>query len=257
MQLTGNVQGLIDLVGGGSEVEVTQVVSSGTKIATITVDDTPTDLYAPDAGSDVEVTQVVSSGEKIATITIDDTPTDIYAPEGGSDVSVTQVISSGEKIATINVDNVPTDIYAPEGGSDVSVTQVISSGEKIATITVDDTSTDIYAPTAHYSTNEKVIGTWIDGKPLYEKTVEWSGTSYNNSVKINSGIDSSNVKLREFVGVGYMHDNINELAIPYCNLTASQSLSINVADGIWLYNSGVNRIVKVVATIRYTKNSDT
>lgn len=33
--------------GGGSTVEVTQVVSTGTKIATITVDDTPTDLYAP------------------------------------------------------------------------------------------------------------------------------------------------------------------------------------------------------------------
>lgn len=36
--------------GGGSTVEVTQVLESGTKIATITVDDTPTDLYAP-AGS--------------------------------------------------------------------------------------------------------------------------------------------------------------------------------------------------------------
>lgn len=33
--------------GGGSTVEVTQVVSSGTKIATITVDGTPTDLFAP------------------------------------------------------------------------------------------------------------------------------------------------------------------------------------------------------------------
>lgn len=27
-------------------------------------------------------------------------------------------------------------------------------------------------PTHHYSTNEQVIGTWIDGKPLYEKTFE-------------------------------------------------------------------------------------
>lgn len=35
--------------GGGSTVEVTQVLESGTKIATITVDDTPTDLFAPNA----------------------------------------------------------------------------------------------------------------------------------------------------------------------------------------------------------------
>ncbi len=28
-------------------------------------------------------------------------------------------------------------------------------------------------PTHHYSTNEQVIGTWIDGKPLYEKTINY------------------------------------------------------------------------------------
>ena len=68
--------------GGGSTVDVTQVLSSGTKIATITVDDTPTDLYAPTptAPTDVDVTQVVSTGTKIATITVDDVPTDLYAP---------------------------------------------------------------------------------------------------------------------------------------------------------------------------------
>lgn len=37
--------------GGGSTVEVTQIQSTGTKIATITVDDVVTDLYAPNGGS--------------------------------------------------------------------------------------------------------------------------------------------------------------------------------------------------------------
>lgn len=36
--------------GGGSTVSVTQIVSSGTKIATITVDGADTDLYAPSGG---------------------------------------------------------------------------------------------------------------------------------------------------------------------------------------------------------------
>lgn len=36
--------------GGGSSVEVTQILESGTKVATITVDDTPTDIYAPSGG---------------------------------------------------------------------------------------------------------------------------------------------------------------------------------------------------------------
>lgn len=73
---------LPDSPGGGSTVEVTQVLSSGTKIATISVDDTPTDLYAPTPTepTDVDVTQVVSTGTKIATITVDSVPTDLYAP---------------------------------------------------------------------------------------------------------------------------------------------------------------------------------
>lgn len=104
--------------GGGSDVSVTQVLSSGTKTATITVDDTPTDLYAPDP-TDVDVTQVQTSGTKIATITVDSTPTDLYAPtpSAPTDVDVTQVVSTGTKIATITVDNVPTDIYAPSASS--------------------------------------------------------------------------------------------------------------------------------------------
>lgn len=60
--------------GSGSDVTVTQVVESGTKIATIGVDDVSTDLYAPE----VAVTQVLSSGTKIGTIAVGDTSTDLY-----------------------------------------------------------------------------------------------------------------------------------------------------------------------------------
>ena len=44
------------------------------------------------AGSTVEVTQVVSSGTKIASVTVDDETTDLYAPEaiGGLDYSATE-----------------------------------------------------------------------------------------------------------------------------------------------------------------------
>ena len=83
MQLSGEVQGLVDLIGGGSTVEVTQVLGSGTKIAIIKVDDNSVDLYAPDP-TDVNVTQVVSTGTKIATIEVDGVSTDLYAPEGST-----------------------------------------------------------------------------------------------------------------------------------------------------------------------------
>lgn len=33
------------------------------------------------------------------------------------------------------------------------------------------------APSCHYSTQEHVVGTWIDGKPLFEKTLVYGGSS--------------------------------------------------------------------------------
>lgn len=71
-----------------------------------------------DIGDTVTVTQIQSTGTKIATIKVNETDTDIYAPEGGSGdtVEVTQVQTSGTKIATISVNSVPTDLYAPAGG---------------------------------------------------------------------------------------------------------------------------------------------
>lgn len=92
--------------GGGSTVTVTQVLTSGTKIATIGVDGTDTDLYAPDGGgggSTVSVTQIQSTGTKIATITVDGNGTDLYSPAA----PVTDVQVNGTSVVTSGVANVP------------------------------------------------------------------------------------------------------------------------------------------------------
>ena len=50
-----------------------------------------------------------------------------------------------------------------------------------------------------YSTEEKVIGTWIDGKPLYQKTVN-CGELPNASVKnVDSGL--TNVTITNMYGI--------------------------------------------------------
>ena len=41
----------------------------------------------------------------------------------------------------------------------------------------------------HYSTSEKVVGTWIDGKPLYEKTI--SGTFENGATSLTLNMASN------------------------------------------------------------------
>ena len=67
------------------------------------------------AKSGVTVSSNLNSGIEIATITINGTPTKLYAPNGtsGSNVRVEQLVSTGEHIANITVDGNTTALYAP------------------------------------------------------------------------------------------------------------------------------------------------
>ena len=87
------------------------------KIATITVGNSETDIFAPrsnSAGSIVTIDDTLKTGTKIATLTIDGTATDINAPNPGSNVKIDQKLTDGKEIAVITVDNKqPVSIYAP------------------------------------------------------------------------------------------------------------------------------------------------
>ena len=133
--------------GGGSTVSITPIVTSGTKIASATVDGVTSDLYAPTPPT-ISVNQIQSTGTKIGQFIINNVANDLYAPNP-TQVSVGQIQSTGTKIASISVNGTATDIYAPSGGgggSTVSVTQLQSTGTRIATVTVDNVSTDLYSP---------------------------------------------------------------------------------------------------------------
>lgn len=132
--------------GGGSTVSITPIVTSGTQIATATVDGVTSDLYAPTPPT-VSVNQIQSTGTKIGEVIINNVANDLYAPNP-TQVSVGQIQSTGTKIASISVNGSATDLYAPSGGggSTVSVTQLQSTGTRIATVIVDNISTDLYSP---------------------------------------------------------------------------------------------------------------
>lgn len=106
-----------ELYGIIPDVSVTQVLpsSGNTKVATITVDSTATDIYAPTPTS-VSIDDTLSVGTKVATITIDGTDTEILVPSAGSSVQVTQIQDTGTHIADIEVDGVTTELYAPNAG---------------------------------------------------------------------------------------------------------------------------------------------
>ena len=63
-----------------------------------------------------------------------------------------------------------------------------------------------------YSTTEQVVGTWIDGSPVYEKTIITNSSVTNEDVDVD--ISSLNVDLMVSIGGGYSR-NVNNLELYY------------------------------------------
>lgn len=103
-----------------------------------------------------------------------------------------------------------------------------------------------------YSTEEQIVGTWVDGKPIYEKTIIFpsnsgdSGSLESYNIDKFLGIDSCGTYIRRTNG--------QIMNIAYVN---NDSLAYGIS---FLYDNGhlyastrQYEIRQVVATIRYTK----
>lgn len=113
-------------------------------------------------------------------------------------------------------------------------------------------------PTVHYSTSEQVIGTWIDGKPLYEKTINFGALPNNESKKVNHNI--ANVK-RIWIYDGYAFNSVSG----YCNqlnLSGTSNISSQWYSGCTdtfvevRPNSDRTAYDECYITVRYTKTTD-
>lgn len=72
--------------------------------------------------------------------------------------------------------NMRGDMYrSGGGGSVVTIDPVYNSGTKIADYSIDGEDGEIYIPIPvnplNYSTNEFIVGKWIDGKDIYQRTL--------------------------------------------------------------------------------------
>ncbi len=119
-----NVGGVTyDTVG---EASVTQVQTSGTKIATVSIDGTNTDIYAPEGGSSVDPATASPSMDGTAAV-----GTSVkYAREDHvhpSDTSKQATLVSGTNIKTVN----STSLL---GSGDVAVQPTLVSGTNIKTV---------------------------------------------------------------------------------------------------------------------------
>ena len=79
---TGADRAIAYLFNNAVEASAAQIVTTGTPIATITIDGETMQIIAPayNPGSIVSYTKIQQSGTKIGEITIDGTTYDIYAP---------------------------------------------------------------------------------------------------------------------------------------------------------------------------------
>ena len=112
-----------------------------------------------------------------------------------------------------------------------------------------------------YSTDEQIIGSWIDGKPLYQKTVSGTMPNSTDTVAINHGISNFGV-LVELSAVAYNENTGAKSILPivgdgYNNGYTKQSIISIENTALYLRNYGIDKSsMTAYITLRYTKTTD-
>lgn len=118
-------------------------------------------------------------------------------------------------------------------------------------------------PSNDYSTDEKVVGTWIDGKPLYQKTIQLNtlelDTSRYHSITL-PGVTNLD-KIIDFKCICFA-SNGSEITAPFRSLNVSGELDNNYlglsfANGYFDLRSQTDRsTMTFYCTFQYTKTTD-
>lgn len=109
-----------------------------------------------------------------------------------------------------------------------------------------------------YSTEEQVIGTWIDGKPLYRKVIDFGALPSSPLYKyVNHNIQ--NISQIVFLD-GFCIDSSSEWAFPVNCIrpnTANSNIGCYASKTQIVIECGVNRSsYRAYITLEYTKTTD-
>lgn len=115
-------------------------------------------------------------------------------------------------------------------------------------------------PPLIYSDEEREVGVWRDGKPLYQKTINVPASSITgNETTINHGI--SNVDMIYFAdGCIVRGGNLTLPLVTYHTVSSWASSIFNLTRTnfiLYLGNDELSRALNVYVTLRYTKTTDT
>jgi hypothetical protein len=161
--------------------------------------------------------------------------------------------------------------YGPAGGS------FPGNGDMYYTARPTNTSVlfciatkDIYSnPMNDYSTTEKVVGTWIDGKPLYQRTIVTTlPTVATDYVVAHKDINVASYNVDTAVSLGGMFDNGNvyiNIGVGIGSITFDASAYVG-GTSIWYNKSDANINIEhnrtgwsgrnCYITFQYTKSTD-
>lgn len=89
----------------------------------------------------------------------------------------------------------------------------------------------------HYSTTEQVIGTWIDGKPLYRKVINIDSLPNNANKNYDTGLTHGTHSIKNFYG---------------CYTNGQYDLGINEYSG----SNYIRTVIAFALNIQITTNSD-
>lgn len=108
-----------------------------------------------------------------------------------------------------------------------------------------------------YSTNEIVIGTWIDGKPIYRKVIDFGALSPNGSKKsMAHGISNIDKFIRVY-GIANKPDTRDGRVIPYIVKSGSGNMELyQDKTTVTISTDGDRSAYKAYVILEYTKTTD-
>ena len=214
----------------------------------ITIDSNNVISASGGGGSTVSITPSLATGTKIADYSIDGVTGELYAPSGGGSGDVEDVYVNGTSVLDSN------NIAQVKTHKEVSLAEYEDANDNIIYfVDDDDDELGIYYSPIIYSTEEREVGTWTDGKPLYQRTWVFSTAvtiSSNSWQATNIAVADTKI---EFI-TKCKANNTDGQIMNYISATTDNATQTYVM----LFNSRTNASMDVkYLTLEYTKSTDT
>lgn len=265
----------------GSNVYSNMSASSYAKVTLRYTKTTDTPELNPQTGGVIYLPSIYSEEEKEVGVWRDNKPLYQKTIDLGSDKAISHTSWYNAIVSITNIENIAIcwgmysggtyyPLMAYHTGDDVNVLACrANSGATVRYLTLrytkssDTAGSGTWTPSGanavHYSTNEHVVGTYIDGKPLYEITVD-TGTLPNNTTKtVAHGISDLKAVI-DFKGYGRNTNNGINIPIPYIYKSGSSTKCLQVyVDGTNINLVSMENLsgyTESYVTLQYTKTTD-